>query len=134
MQTTTARDARVQPNANGMSRAAKSVMVFGVYLIGMGVNLVAAPELFLSTFGFPATNEVWLRVVGMLALLLAFYYIQSARLGLVEFFRLTVYTRASVIIFFGAFVALGYAQPTLILLGVADLLGAIWTARELRST
>jgi len=133
MQTTTLRDARADQKSQGMSRAGKSVLVFGIYLIGMGVNFIAAPNLFLSMFGFPASNDVWIRVVGMLALLLAFYYIQAARLELGAFFQLTVYARASVIFFFGAFVALGYVQPTLVLFGAVDLLGAIWTALALRS-
>jgi hypothetical protein len=41
--------------------------------------------------------------------------------------------RFSLIFFFGAFVLLGLAQPQLLLLGVADFLGAIWTTWALRA-
>ena len=61
------------------------------------------------------------------------YYIQVARKEMTDFFKLTVYTRSSLIIFFAAFVLLGLASPTLILFGVVDLLGAIWTGLALRS-
>jgi hypothetical protein len=44
-----------------------------------------------------------------------------------DFFRWTVYLRSTVIIFFAVFVLLGIASPPLIMFGVVDLLGAIWT-------
>jgi hypothetical protein len=115
-----------------MSRSATTVFVFGVYMAVLGIILVSVPNLLLGLFGFPATNEVWIRVVGMMALILAFFYIQAARKEQADFFQWTVYERASPIIFFIGFVVLGLAQPTLILFGVVDLLGAIWTGLALR--
>jgi hypothetical protein len=117
-----------------MSYSAKTVFVFGIYLVVLGITLIAAPNLLLNAFGFPATNEVWIRVAGMLVLILAFYYTQAARKELTVFFQWTVYARASVIVFFLAFVVLGLAQPALILFGAIDLLGAIWTGLALRSS
>lgn len=119
--------------AAGMSGAAKSVFVFGIYLVGMGVGLIAMPNLLLGTFGLPATSEVNIRIVGVLSLFIAYYYIQTARCEMTDFFRFTIPTRASLILFFGAFVALGFAPPQLLLLAPLDLLGAIWTALALRS-
>ena len=115
-----------------MSNSAKSVLVFGVYLAGLGAILLILPNILLGLFGLPATSEVWIRVVGMLTLFLAFYYIQAARAGLTNFFQWTVYVRSSVIIFFTVFVLLQWVSPMLILFGVADLLGAIWTGLALR--
>jgi hypothetical protein len=83
-------------------------------------------------FFMPSTSEVWIHVVGVLVLFLAFYYIQVARQEMTYFFKLTVYTRSSLIIFFAAFVLLGLARPPLLLFGVVDLLGALWTAMALR--
>jgi hypothetical protein len=116
-----------------MSSSARSIFVFGIYLGVVGILTLVVPNLFLSTFLLPTTTEVWVRVVGMLTLFLSFYFIQSARAGLTEFFRLTVYVRASTILFLAAFVLLGYAPPQLLAFGVADLLGAIWTGLALRS-
>lgn len=62
-----------------MSKTSTSLIVFGIYLIGMGLGLVFMPNFALGTLGFAPTNEVWVRVVGALALLLAFYYISAAR-------------------------------------------------------
>ena len=117
-----------------MSNSAKSVFVFGIYLIVVGLGFLVIPNVLLPLFGFPETNEVWVRVVGMLIVLLAFYCIQTARKELTDFFQLTVYARASVIVFFTVFVVLDLTEPMLILFGVIDLLGAIWTELALRSS
>ena len=116
-----------------MSNSARSVFVFGLYLVVLGIVLVVAPNFLLGMFFMPSTTEVWIRVVGVLVLFMAFYYIQTARKGMTDFFKLTVYTRSSLVIFFAAFVLLGLASPPLILFGVMDLLGAIWTGLALRS-
>ncbi len=117
-----------------MSKAAKSVFVFGIYLIFIGLGFLLVPNTVLGLFGFPMTTEPWIQVVAMLLLILAYYYIQSARSELRSFFRFTVHGRASVILFFIAFVVLGLAPPILIMFGVVDLVAAIWTALALRST
>jgi len=117
-----------------MSKSARSVFVFSVYLVLLGITLLVMPNVLLALFGLPATEEVWIRVVGMLVLLLAFYYSQAARRELAGFFQWTVYARGSVILFFIAFVVLGFARPVLILFGALDLLGALWTEATLRSS
>ena len=86
---------------------------FGVYLVALGVTLVVVPNVPLSLFGMPQADEPWIRVAGMLALLLGYYYIQCARAELRPFFELTVPARGAVIVFFATFVALGFAKPTL---------------------
>lgn len=117
-----------------MSNPAKSVHFFGFYLVGLGAILLAVPNLLLSVFGLPLTSEVWIRVVGMLVLLLGIYYVVLARAETTVFFRLSVYLRASVLVFFTAFVLLGIASPPLILFGGVDLLGALWTGLALRQS
>jgi len=92
------------------------------------------PNVMLTLFAYPTTEEVWIRVVGMLLVLLAFYYIQAARRELTDFFQWTVYARASVILFLIAFVVLDLARPILILFGAVDLLAALWTEATLRSS
>lgn len=117
-----------------MSSSARSVFVFGLYLVVLGIILVVAPNILLGMFFIPHTAEVWIRVVGMLVLILGFYYTQAARKEMIDFFRWTVYARSTVIVFFAAFVLLDFASPTLILFGAVDLLGAIWTGLALRSS
>ena len=115
-----------------MSRSAQSVFVFGLYLIAVGGALVAIPNPVLGLLGFPASSEIWPRIVGVLALVLAFYYIRAARQELTAFFRCTVQARAMVFTLFAAFVLLRLAPMPLLLLGTVDLLAATWTGLALR--
>lgn len=117
-----------------MSKPATSLFIYGIYILLLSLVLMIVPNFFLSLFSFPLTNEVWLRVVGLLLLFLSFYDIQAARYELTVFFRWSIYTRGSAIFFFTVFVFLGYARPLLILFGFVDFLAAIWTALALKST
>ena len=116
-----------------MSKAATSVFVFGIYLTFVGLGFLIIPNTILGILGVPPTTEPWIHIVGMLLLILAYYYIQSARAEQKVFFKLSVYARASVILFSITFVILGIAPPILLLFGVVDLLAAIWTALALRA-
>ena len=110
-----------------MSHAAKSLFVFGIYLCGLGLILLLVPNLILNVFGVPPTNEVLIRINGMFALCLSFYYVQAARNELTILIRWTIWARVAVIIYFAAFVLLVSAPKALLLFGLIDLLSAIWT-------
>lgn len=62
-----------------MSKSARSVSVFGVYLAVLGLVLLAAPNFLLQIFAMLATDEVWIRVVGVLVILLSYYYYVASR-------------------------------------------------------
>jgi hypothetical protein len=116
-----------------MTKAARSVLLFAAYLLGLGVWILFAPNSMLRLFGMPDAQDVWIRVVGMLVVLLSFYYSSAAKAELSAFFQWTVYARASVIIFFAAFVLSGLAPAILLLFGVVDLAAAGWTQLSLNS-
>lgn len=116
-----------------MNKSARSVFIFGLYLLALGLILLIAPNFLLGLFSLPATNEVWIRTTGMLVLILGVFYTLSGRRGLTDFIQWSVFIRVSVILFLTAFVLLGYSKPPLILFGVVDLLGAAWTFLTLRS-
>lgn len=115
-----------------MSQAAKSVFVFSLYLFIVGTTLVVVPNLLLGLFRIPETHEVWIRVVGMLALVLGYYYWTAAKGEMTELMRATVLGRFSVLGFFIVFVVLGFAPTMLLVFGVVDAVAAIWTAWALR--
>ena len=117
-----------------MTHADRSFVGFGVYLSIMGFLLVVIPNAPLRLLGFPPTEEVWVRVAGMLVLFLAYYYIQVARGKVEDPYLWTIYARVTVIVFFGVFVAAGLAPPVLILFGVFDFSFAAWTWLALRSS
>jgi len=103
------------------------MLVFGVYLLALGLFLLIAPNVLLRIFGLPEVNDVWIRVVGMMLVLFAYYDIQAARKNVTDYFRWSVVARGSVIIFFGVFVILDWVKPILLIFGGIDLLGALWT-------
>jgi hypothetical protein len=110
-----------------MTSSAKSLFIFGIYSICLGLILMTVPNILFRIVGLPETNEVWVRVSGMLLFCLGIYYSLVGRHGLAIFVGWTVYTRSSVILFFVVFVLLGLVRPVLILLGAIDLSAAIWT-------
>lgn len=116
-----------------MSRAALSVFIFGIYLIFMGITFLFFPELMFTILAEPNPPDVASRVLGMIFLLLAYYYIRATldEEGMKKFFMWTVHTRASVIIFLIIFAALELTSPLIILFGVIDFAFAAWTFWEL---
>ena len=100
--------------------------------VALGAVLVLAPNILLAIFGVAPTNEVWLRVAGMLLILIAYYYFQASGAEMTQFFRWSAQGRLAVPVFFIAFVLLGYAPPILILFGVIDAAAAFWTLTALR--
>jgi hypothetical protein len=115
-----------------MTPAAKSVYYFGFYLYLVGATLIFVPNLFLSTLGIPETNEVWIRVLGVIVTLIGFYYHQAGAKNISAFLPLTIPTRITVFIAFIIFVILKMASPILIGIGGIDLAGAIWTFMALK--
>lgn len=116
-----------------MNSPAKSVFVFGLYLVVIGLGLLIAPNLTLSPLGFPPSTEVWPRIVGLLTLCLASYYLAASRAGLMPFVRWTVVVRSGVFVVCIALVLLRIAPAPVAVLGAVDLAAALWTALALRS-
>jgi len=116
-----------------MVSAAVSLLVFGVYLVVMGLAFAFAPNTFLAMFGQPPTIEPWIRNAGVLMLAIGYYYIQVARADLSTFYMWTVYARLGTFAIFIFFVVLQWAPATLALFAAIDLLGGIWTYLAFKS-
>ncbi|MDF2959128.1 MAG: hypothetical protein K0S39_863 [Paenibacillus sp.] len=117
-----------------MSYTAKTVFYFSLYMFVLGLTLLLVPEWLAPILGFMPDSEAWIRVIGMFIVLLAFYYCASAVQGIERFFPLTVYARASIILFMAVFVSLGILKPVFLLLALIDLGGAIWTFTAWRAS
>jgi hypothetical protein len=50
------------------------LQTFTLRLVALGVALVAMPNLLLRLVGIPATDEPWIRVLGLVAASLGVYY------------------------------------------------------------
>jgi hypothetical protein len=116
-----------------LTRPARTLLYFGIYLVGVGVAFLLTPNLILKLFGLPTTSEVWIHIVGMLALYLAIYDIAAALGNWVGFIALSIPLRLLAIVFFAAFVIFAAAPATLILFAMPDFAFALWTWAALRS-
>jgi hypothetical protein len=108
-----------------MSRSALSAKVFAVYLFVVGPVLVLAPNVLLTLFGIAPTGEVWIRVVGLLAFCLGVNLWIAANFR--PFLEASVYTRVLVFVVFLVFAIKGLVSPMIVLFGVIDLCGGLWT-------
>lgn len=115
-----------------MSPAARSIVCFGVYIILTGLCLLLAPNVLLSMFGLDATTEVWIRVLGSVVAVLGCYYVVMGRAEVTAFFEATVWGRGWIFVSFLGLVLVGMSKPPLVLFGVVDLLGALWTWRAMK--
>jgi hypothetical protein len=116
-----------------MSPAARSVHVFGIYLLVLGAGLLTVPNFLLGLFGLFPTLEIWIRVVGMVVVFLGVYYRVAAAAELAPFFLASVLLRASVPVFVLLFILAGWAQWPLLLFGLVDAAGAAWTWKALQA-
>jgi hypothetical protein len=116
-----------------MSRSAFSAQVFAVYLFLAGTTLVIAPNLLLSLLQIPQSPEVWIRVVGLVAFVIGVYLWVAARHEFKPFLMASVYTRFIVFVALTTFALTGLGNPMIILFGLADLAGGIWTYSALRA-
>ncbi|HEX4934199.1 MAG TPA: hypothetical protein VFV33_13510 [Gemmatimonadaceae bacterium] len=115
-----------------MSPPARTVFAFACYLFVLGLLLLLAPNTLLALFHIPPTTEVWIRVVGMLVLFLGVYYTVAARAECRPVLLWSARLRTSVFFFFAAFVLAGLAPAVLLVFGVIDVAGALWTFGALR--
>lgn len=116
-----------------MNPTAVSIFYYSFYMMGMGLGLFLIPNVILGVFGFPATTEIWVRMLGLLAFCTGLLYLYCSRTNQTGFFRITVPER---LIFFVGTVALVVffdVTPLLAVIGSVDLFGAIWTGLTLRS-
>src|SRR6266516_7035242 len=104
-----------------MTPAARSILVYSIYVFGLGATLLLIPNVPLPLFGLPQAAEVWIRVAGMTVVFLSIFYFIAARNDFRPFFVASVPIRFAVPFFFAAFVIAGYAPWNLILFTPLDV-------------
>jgi hypothetical protein len=115
-----------------MSRAAISVFVWGIYMLVICFTFLFIPNIALPIFGFPTTEEIWIRGMAMLGICLGYFYIQTSRHEMTPFFRWKVHGHIFGVVCMALFAILQLARPTILLFAAADLLAGVWTWLALR--
>ena len=110
-----------------MDSTTTSVFVFAIYLIFVGAGFLLIPNIILPIFRFPKTDEPWIRVMAILVLIIAYFYMVAAHHNIIPIYWATVYGRFFVFLSFTVLVLTKKAKPMLLGFGVVDALGAVWT-------
>lgn len=117
-----------------MDPIARSVRVWGFYALGMGLLLMAVPDLLFAILLVPATDEPWVRVVGVLAFAIGIYYLGGASSAEVEPFARASVAGRLVVTAGIAVVAIVWGYWMLLLIAAVELLSALWTYSLLSRT
>lgn len=112
---------------------AGSVAVWAGYTFGVGLLLLVVPNFLLGLLRIEETTESWVRVLGAVVLLMAFYYFVMALTAANTMFPATVYGRGLVAL---ALVVLAITTGPwqLVLFAAVDAAGAAWTYLALHNT
>jgi hypothetical protein len=115
-----------------MNKVNKSVFIFGVYSLLMGIILLFVSKIILPIVGLPNSSDPWIRLLGFVLMCSSYYYIQSALKGNIDFARYTIHTRffAPLVVIY--LVATGKADWHFLSFGIVDGLGGVWTWLELK--
>lgn len=109
-----------------MSRGARSLAVWTVYVIILGTVLLIVPNWFLSIFQIEETTEVWVRIVGMLLIALGPYYWTAVKGEFTPMIRASVWVRWAIVITL-VVLAFTIGPWQLVLFALVDFLGGLWT-------
>ena len=115
-----------------MNQSTLSMAVFGVYISLLGSALMIIPNPIITLFGFEPVTDIWIRILGLILVILAYYFFMAIKEKAYNFYKWTAYGRFPIFFVFLAFVLLKLAPPVLLLFGAFDTSCAIWTAIALK--
>lgn len=115
-----------------MTKAGKSLFVFGIYVLLLGLLFVCLPGTLLSLMNLPALVPGWARVIGLLALIVGTFDVIAGRQNLDAIVRGSVYTRLCFATGIALLVLAKEMPPVAFLFSGIDTAGAVWTALALK--
>jgi hypothetical protein len=104
-----------------------SLAVYGAYLLANGVALLLAPGVTLRLLGLAHAEDPWIRVLGLVAGEIGYYFLVAARKDIRAIYPATVYGRGFAALVFLALVVFKVGPPQLLLFAAVDLLTSAWT-------
>ncbi len=110
-----------------MNAIAKSVFIFGCYLIAEGLLLMISNTWFLNLLGLPDTGSVWRIITGFVVFALGYYYVRNAMANQKEFFLFTAHIRIAQFVFFITLWLTNIGNSTLVLFAIVELFAGLWT-------
>ena len=117
-----------------MSKAAKTVWFFGIYLIIEGLFLLLAPSWVLAEIGIPDPESVWRIVLGFVVAVLGYYYVRNAKANLNPFFGFTVQIRILQFAFFIWLYLFERGTFALVAFSFVEFIAGLWTWLTLKKS
>ncbi|WP_436514937.1 hypothetical protein [Ekhidna sp. To15] len=115
-----------------MNKPAKTVWLFGLYLIVEGLFLMLAPSWVLSGIGLPDPESVWRLILGFVVAVLGYYYVRNANENLIPFFGFTVQIRIIQFVFFIWLYVFDRGTLSLVAFSFIEFAAGMWTWRMLK--
>lgn len=115
-----------------MSRPARTLFAFGLYVVLTGLVFLTAPDFLVSLLRLPPSPPGWPRLVGVLALVIGTYDLIGSHSESLPYIKASVAIRFA---FAAAMTILFLTRQmpvTVVAFGAVDAAGAVWTWAELR--
>ncbi len=108
-----------------MTRASKSIFVFGNYSLILRLVFLLIPNLILPIVALPVSNAPWIQLLGFVLVCSSYYYLSIASKSDNNFARYTTYTNfaAPVVVF--VMIITGIANWHFLSFGIIDGLGGL---------
>jgi hypothetical protein len=108
-----------------------SLTVQMVYVAITGLQLIFVPNFLLGLFGLAPTNEIWIRILGLIVFILAILYRAIIKSNDSLVIMSTIWGR--LVAGFGIItLSFVFGQPVLSLFALVDIATATWTWQELK--
>lgn len=114
-----------------MNDPIRSLRVWSWYVLAVGTGLLLIPNVVFDVLGIHNTDEVWIRVAGLVAIALGIVYAGTVRAGQLAIVRASVPARAVAVVGFVALWITG-GPWQLLIFAALDLTGATWSWNTLR--
>ncbi len=109
-----------------------SLTVQMFYVALTGLQLIFMPNLLLGLIGLPTTDQIWIRILGVIVFILAILYRTIIQIDSAKMVKSTILARF--VAAFGIIVlAIWFGQPILILFAAVDIATAVWSWFELKA-
>ncbi len=115
-----------------MNPACRTIRLFSLYPLSAGLGMMLVPQLPLQIFGFPVEGLDWIRMLGVVTCIVAYYYWRLGSDEVLSFCRYSAQMRLSIPLVFVALVLAFDMNPLYIALTAGDFAGGLWTWQALR--
>jgi hypothetical protein len=109
-----------------------SVLVWGLYLLLLGIALLLLPQPLMALFQLPFGGGFGERMLGVLTLVLGVYYVLAARHRITALYRWKIACHALGVCLMTLMILTGTAPLGLLGTIAMDVLAAVWTVLALR--